>query len=189
MKKSIKGASTSASNQPPNTCAYYCDHDTQTWNLFSDFSEPGYWCPDDVGPCDPEIHNDSLVIDAIEIEEFSSASAKKAKAAVAAGPTLPKNTALYIYDTKMKLLRRTHGKWEQGYMAPYMLPLRELAKIDKKLAEIASNLVKTKAIASFELIVPAQKTASGKSVAKKKPIKPAAKTVAKKSTSSTKKKS
>ncbi len=132
-----------------------------------------------------------MLIDAIEIEEFSStsAAAKKSKTAVEPAPTLPKNTALYTYDTKMKLLRRTHGKWEKGYMAPYMLPIKELAKIDKKLAAIASTLIKTKAIASFELIVPAQKRASGKSVAKKKSVKPSAKTVAKKSTPSTKKKS
>jgi hypothetical protein len=84
-----------------------------------------------------------------------SATSKKV-ATLTAAPAIPKNSALYAYDTNSKSFLRTQGKWDQGYFAPYQWLLKDLAKVDKKLAQTAADLIKNKMMAAFQRIVPAQ---------------------------------
>lgn len=174
MKK-VKNTTISRSGY--NTCSYYCNQDTGYWTLYEDNSEPGYWCPDIDVECGYE--DDTKETDAIEIESLTASAPSKA---------LPKDSALYVLERTRKLLRRVRGKWSKGMMAPHEITFKELAKIDKKLAETAVTMAKNKSVADLYLIVPAQKTGSTKTnvAGKKKAAKSSTKAVAKKSTGKTK---
>lgn len=54
-----------------NTCHYICAGGR--WTLSVNNALPGYYCPNDMGPCDGT--SDTLVIDALEEEESRQANA------------------------------------------------------------------------------------------------------------------
>jgi hypothetical protein len=84
---------------------------------------------------------------------------------------MPKDSALYLVDASRKVLRRVKGKWSKGMSAAAEITFKELAKIDKKLADFAVSAAKNKAVAGIQLIVPAQKSkTAGKKASPKKKV-------------------
>ncbi len=164
-----------------NSCYYYCNQEELVWTLYEDNSEPGYYCPEELGNCVEG--DDTLECDAYEIEGLVASVPKL---------TLPKDSALYLLEPTRKLVRRVKGKWSKGMKAPLEITFAELAKIDKKLAETAVSMAKNKSIVGAHIIVPAQKSSGGskkKVATKKKAPKPSTKSITKKATGKASKKS
>jgi hypothetical protein len=174
MKKALsKSVKTKAAlSSDPGTCTYLCVGGD--YQLIEDNSQPGYYCENSNGACEED---ETVIVDAwpdgsgdgggTDDGGLSLASSMKAR-------MLPKNTALYRYVRSRKVVRRERGAWAKGYSTPLELTLKELAKYAPKVYKIVSLMAKSSAVASFEVLIPAQKLPSKKSKPKAK-AKPTAK--------------
>lgn len=145
------------------TCVYFCDE--PEWMLVEDRSNPGYYCENTYGAC--SVASATIEVDALPEEESGETAvsmASRARAPASKKTTvsnhetsIPKNAALYRYVRQSKKLRRVRGAWSKGQYAPLEMTLKELAKFAPNVSEIVSAMAKNKAVASFQVIVPAQK--------------------------------
>ena len=165
-KKSVSKKSSAQPNQTsdPGTCTYEC-LDGQ-YSLQYDHSNEGFYCENEHGNCNG---NGTVTVEAWPYEyEWQIKPV-----------TLPKNAALYRYDSDRKVLRRVRGEWSKGHSTPLEMDLKELAKRAPRVHAIAAAMVKHSAVTTFEIIVPTQKVVTSKktkaSTAKKSSKKVAAK--------------
>ncbi len=192
MKKATSGGkkSNATSSSASGTCLYLCvDGDFQ---LVQDNSQPGYYCENYFGTCED---GETIEVDAWPdgsddgggtddgggIDNGGGIDGGQASARKAKSRSLPKNTAIYRYVRSRKVVRRERGAWAKGFSTPLEMTLKELAKYAPKVYKIVSLMAKNGAVASFEVLIPAQKNRSKN---KKAAVKSASKSPAKKSKSS-----
>lgn len=125
-----------------NECSYVCVNGT--YILSGGNPSPGFYCPDEAGVC------------GVEGEEIRAAAIILASVATR---SLALNQGQYLYHVASKKLFFSGGKSAKGRFFPNELTVKELAKIDEKAATLVKSLQKNKSIASFSIILKAQKIA------------------------------
>ena len=177
MKKKAAAASQSISALIPpetGTCTYGCF--VGLWLLSEDNSQPGYECPPELGDC--ETTGEFMEVDAYPIGG-GGGEGVTASSAMAAPIALPKNSALYQYHPDRKTFRRLRGAWAIGHFTPLEMTLKELAKFAPKVFKLVNPKTKSRAVISFQVIVPSQTLPSkGKTSSKVASKKPSPKTIA-----------
>lgn len=125
---------------PTNTCSYRCENGL--FVLLGGNAQPGYYCPSDAGSCSTE--GEEISLPAVEIPPDASRR-------------LAPNQGQYIYHVASKNLLFSEGKSGPGRFFPNEISIKELAKFDEKSAELVKSMVKNKSVASFSIILKAQK--------------------------------
>ena len=125
-----------------NVCQYLCDGTSFVY--FAGNPSPGYYCPPTSGVC--TVAGDEIVIPALPIPPEATRS-------------LALNQGEYLFNQATKKLMFRSGKSGPGRSFPVELSVKELAKIDEKAAELVKSIQKNKSIASFSVILKAQKNA------------------------------
>lgn len=127
---------------PANPCSYRCTNGT--FILVGGNAHPGFYCPSDAGAC--HVEGDELTLPAVELPPDASRA-------------LALNQGQYTYHVASKKLLFSGGKSGPGRFFPNEISVKDLAKFDEKSAELVKSIQKNKSVATFSIILKAQKNA------------------------------
>jgi len=122
-----------------NPCEYRCDNNK--WELHIDNAPAGFFCPPELsGECN---HGSKKSTPAIAIPDDPL--------------SLVANSAEYVYRKSTKSLYFKAGTCGKGKHFRKVITVRELTKMDPDAAELVKSMQKNKRIASFSVVLKAQK--------------------------------
>jgi hypothetical protein len=123
-----------------NQCGYKCENGQ--WVLKVNNAPPGFYCPTSLpSGCN---NGDTKSTPAIAIPDPDSIS-------------LVANSAEYIYRKSTTSLHFKAGTCGKGKFFPTEISAKDLAKVDPDAAELVKLMQKNKRIASFSIVLKAQK--------------------------------
>jgi hypothetical protein len=123
-----------------NQCQYRCVNGK--WKLEVDNSPPGFFCPlTQPGAC-----NNGAIVSTPAVPNPP--------------PSLAANSAEYVFNKSSKSLHFKDGTCGKGKHFPPAITIKELAKLDPDAAELVKSMQKNKRIASFSIVLKAQKVES-----------------------------
>ena len=130
-------AKTKSALAAANQCQYRCV--AGSWRLEVDNSLPGFFCPTTLtGTC-------------------TDGATKSTPAAVEPPLSLAANSAEYVFKKATKSLHFKAGTCGKGKHFPPTMTVKELAVADPDAAELVKSMQKNNRIASFSVILKAQK--------------------------------
>jgi hypothetical protein len=130
-------AKTTSAIAAANECQYRCI--AGKWNLDVDNSTTGFYCPTTLpGAC-------------------TNGATKTTPAVPDPPPSLAANSAEYVFKKPTKSLHFKVGTCGKGKHFPLTITVKELAKVDPDAAELVKSMQKNKRIASFSIVLKAQK--------------------------------